>query len=143
MKKFLEQHVSNTRLSTAFRLPTGLFGTKLSSSNQEEELFNRLKLEFKKVTAIKTKRGQLDALIDVSDTVNVILQKKGVNTFDILSEFFNYLRAKLLSDSKAKVEASVLTVDVLIKNANSYRQDSQMIYHLASQERYLKTLTRT
>jgi len=125
-------------------MPSHLFGVGLGI---DEEIFQKIKDRFTYLVNLnRNKTGfseaEVSALINVSDGVDFVLQHRERTALAILTEFFDYLRAKLLSEDVTKIRAAINVADSLIKNASSYKVNAHYIYHLASNERFLKTLSR-
>jgi len=143
-RKLSQKSYRNTSFSTSIRKPSHLFGVGLGV---DEEIFQKLKDRFTHLVNLnRTKTGfsdaEVSALINVSDGVDYVLRNRPRTAFAILTEFFDYLRAKLLSDDVVKIRGAINVADCLIKNASSYKVNPHYIYHLASNERFLKTLSR-
>ena len=133
------KRMSNTQLSTSLRAPSSFYGMGLKPS--EEKLFLRLKNRYANVISLDS-REEVAALVNISDCVDAILGFKQTNALNVLTVFFDYLRAKLLSEDRRKIRAAALVVDTFIKNASTYKDNSHYIYHLSGSERFLKTLCR-
>jgi hypothetical protein len=104
-------------------MPSNLFGVGLPT--EDEVVFQKLKDRF--TFLVQQYRGhsstehEVSALINVSDAVDFVLHHRQRGSLQILSELFDYLRAKLLSEDVAKIRAAINVADCLIKNASSYK----------------------
>ena len=142
LRKLSQKSLRNSSFSTGIRRPSSsLYGLGLGDNL---EAFTLLKDKYTALVKIGTgnTEAEVAALIAVSDAVAVIMNTTSINSLFVMSEFFDYLRAKLLSDIPTKVQASINVADTLIKNASSYGRNAHYIYHLAGDERFIKTLTR-
>lgn len=125
-------------------MPSNFFGVGLPA--EDEAVFQKVKDRF--TFLVQQYRGhssteqEVSSLINVSDAVDYVLEHRQKGSLQILSEFFDYLRAKLLSEDVSKIRAAINVADCLIKNASSYKVNAHYVYHLASSERFLKTLSR-
>ena len=142
LKELTTKRLSNTPLSTSFRLPSNLFGVGLQPN--DERLFTKLKEKFTSLVGLSNTREETQYLLGISDCVDLTLNlpRDQVNSLAILTEFIDYLRAKILSDDVRKVRAAVLVVDTLLKNASYYKVNAHYVYYLCGSERFLKTISR-
>ena len=134
---------ANSSWSTIFRRPSGSFGGNLQG--KDYALYRQLRDKFDFVYQLKTERAEVSAIAEVVDAVIEVLNAgKKCDSYKILKEFFYYIRSKLLSVKYRRARTAILVTDALIKNAagESVRRNAHFIWHLASKERFIKTLSR-
>lgn len=144
MKHFLmgmkHKKMEDTPLSTNFRLPGFMFGSSLDG--EEQEVFEKLQRMFRSLCRMKSEKGAIVNLLEISDTIEELYSKSNRSAMMVSSEFFDYLRSKFVGGDAAKMRAAINLLDFLMKNASTYPKNSHFIYYYTSKRRMLKTLAR-
>lgn len=148
MQRFLNL---NTGVSSIdIRVPKFFLGTRLSDIGQRE--FENIKKVFKKYLETPLSNNLLqekisvknfstannyESLVPIIDKVLDLPQVMGDSVaMEVLGEFFEYLRIKLLSTNIVEVEKTVICLDVMVKNCG-YR-----VHSLVGKKIFIKTLSK-